>query len=238
MSSDKTWVTVHTSSPHLPPSASRPHVTTPRLLIRPLQASDLDDLHKLRTQPDVMRWSAAGRVDLDTTETAQKLADSLPPRGDIQTFNCAVCWRETGEFVGIGGVYRLNRVDVGVTGDTEGFGWPELGYMILQEYWGMGLATEFVKAFLQMWEELERKPIEIQVNRNTLVGDNAITGGSPDTTPTVREELVAVIDAANIASQRILEKDGFERFVEFEEHQQDPNKTLTLHGYRWFSSTV
>lgn len=240
--SSDTWVTVHSSTPHLPSSASRPPVTTLRLLIRPLQASDLAGLHKLRTQPDVMRWSVAGRTDFDTDETAQKLACFLPPK-DNQAFNCAICWKETGDFIGIGGMYQLNRVDLDLDLDVNGsgppdeggFGWPELGYMFLKEYWGMGLATEFLKAFLQMWQGLERTPVEMRVNRLSLVDDSVVTddGGGSDTAA-VKERLVAVVDAANGASQRILEKCGFDKFAEFEQrHPQDPDKTLTLHGFRW-----
>lgn len=226
---EETWVTVHTTTPKLPPSASRPHVTTPRLLIRPLQASDLDGLHKLRTQPEVMRWSVAGRIDKDKDETAQKLAWFLPPNNDTKTFNCAMCWRETGEFIGIGGMHQRNRVGMDV-GAEESFGWPELGYMFVKEYWGMGLATEFVRAFVQMWEVLEREPVEMTINRKSLVDDNVPSG----TVPTVKGQLIAMIDKTNTASEKILRKCGFEKFIEFEEsHQKRSNQTLTLQGFRW-----
>lgn len=222
---EPTWVTVHTTSPHLPPSASRPHITTSRLLIRPLQPSDLDGLHKLRTQPEVMRWSSAGRVDADRQETAQTLARFLPPT-DTHSFNCAVCWRETGHLIGIGGMHKREGA----------FGWPEIGYMFIREYWNMGLGTEFLKAFVPIWESLEREPVETRVHRMSLVGDDSLVEG-PNTAPTAKEQLHAVVEATNTPSQRVLQKCRFDKFVEFEEsHQQDAHNILTLHGYRWVPS--
>lgn len=226
----ETWVTVHTTTPSLPPSASRRHVTTPRLLIRPIQASDLDSLHRLRSQPEVMYWSAAGRVDANKEETAQKISCFLPPN-DTQAFNCAMCWKETGEVIGMGGMHQRNRVGVD-DGAEESFGWPEIGYMFVKEYWGMGLASEFLMAFQQMWAELERKPLDLRVRSKSLVERPSDTAAI-----TAKEELIAVAEATNAASMRILHKRGFEKFVEFEQsHQQDPDKILKLHGYRWFPS--
>lgn len=183
-----------------------------------------------------MRWSSAGRVDANKEETAQKLSCFLPPT-DTQSFNCAMCWRETGEFIGIGGMHKRNCVgfDSGAEDEREGaFGWPEIGYMFLKEYWNIGLGTEFLKAFMQMWESLEREPVEMRVNSMSLVGDNSLVEG-PNTAPTAKEQLHAVIEATNTPSQRVLQKCWFDKFAEFEEsHQQDTNDILTLHGYRWF----
>lgn len=235
-----TWVTVHTTTPHLPPSNARTHVTTPRLLIRPLQPSDLDSLHKLRTQPEVMCWSAAGRVDADREETAQKLLPFLAHNDDTpSSLNCALCWRKTGEVIGMGGMHLLNRVgdDDGDALPEKGFGWPEIGYMFRSEYWGMGLGTEFVGAFLQIWEGLERKPVEMRVSVSSLGDDSVVTGGAGrigTIAATAKEQLIAVVESRNAASARILQKCGFEKFVDFKQkHQQDPNNILTLHGYRW-----
>lgn len=105
--------------------------------------------------------------------------------------------------------------------------------MFMKEYWGKGLATEFVTGFLKAWGELERKPIEMKVNKTTLEGQN--NNIAVDETVSAREMLVAITDLTNGASQRILEKCGFERFTVFEEkHRENPELTLKLAGYRWF----
>lgn len=230
------WTTVFTTLPNLGPSSARTHTTTARLLIRPLLASDLDGLHALRTQPEVMAWSAVGRIDYDLAETADKLAQFLPPH-DTSTFNCAMCLKETGELIGCGGVHKLNRENGrdGV-GPVGGYGWPELGYMFKKEYWGCGLASEFVEAFLGMWEELPRKEVELRVNAKSVVERASSGRGGEDGPKKVAEEvLIAIIDPTNGASQRILDKCGFAKFDAFtEKHGENPEKHLELFTYRYF----
>lgn len=214
----ETWAAVRTTIPRLPSSSARSVVTTPRLLIRPIEASDLDALHGLRTQPEVMVWTAAGRVDSDKDETASVLAAFLPPH-DAEAFNCTLCLRETGEPIGMGGVHRMNT--------DKDYGWPEIGYMFKKEHWGKGLATEFVVAFLRMWDGLERVPIQLNVNPKTLATDDGQQ-------TTVREQLLATADAKNVASQRILIKCGFEPFDDFEEENaRDPTKVVRLLTFRY-----
>lgn len=215
----ETWTAVHTTLPRLAPSSARSIVTTQRLLIRPIIASDLDALHGLRTQPEVMRWTAAGCVDSNKDATASVLAAFLPPH-DAEAFNCTMCLRETGEPIGMGGVHRMNT--------NQDYGWPEIGYMFKKEHWGKGLATEFVVAFLRMWDGLERVPIELNVNPKTLATDDGQR-------TTVKEQLLATADATNAASQRILTKCGFEAFDKFEEEDpQDPTKVVQLVTFRYF----
>lgn len=105
------FVLVNTTLPSLPlpRNAERPDVVTERLVLRALRADDLHAHHKLRTQPEVMIWTSTGRPDKDLTETQSKLDPFLPPK-DAETFNFAICWRETGEFIGIGGSHRLKGV--------------------------------------------------------------------------------------------------------------------------------
>lgn len=228
MATTDAWTTVRTTLPHpLPPSSARTHTVTARLLLRPLFASDLDALHALRTQPEVMAWTAVRRIDRSKEETATVLARFLPP-SDTETFNCAICLRDTGELIGCGGIHRLNRDDGRDALLPEGsYGWPELGYMFKKEYWGGGMATEFVEAFLAMWEALQRQPVEMRVNAKT-----AVASGAP--TP-AKEVLVAIIDPKNGASRRILDKCGFEKFDVFKERDKhDPHGECELCAFRYF----
>lgn len=232
MATTDPWTRVSTTRPHpLPSSADRTPTRTSRLLLRPLAASDLEGLYLLTTQHEVMRWTAAGRVHASREETKKKLAEFLPPN-DTKTFNCAICLRETGELVGIGGVHRLSSEDEGLNGvELEGeYGWPELGYMFKQEFWGQGLATEFVTAFLSIWEQLPRESLQLEVNRKSLE-EQAVE----QVEMVVREELVAIVDASNEASQRILQKCGFGQFDTFtEKHREDRNKCVELLSFRYF----
>lgn len=230
------WARITTTLPHpLPSSADRTPTLTSRLLIRPLAATDLDGFHLLASNYEVMKWTAAGRAHTDHEETRKKLNQFLPPN-DLKTFNCAICLRETGEFVGIGGVHQFSQVVEeeeeeeklhSVLNPQHGYGWPELGYLMRQEYWGKGLATEFVMAFLGMWKQLHRARVEVEVKTKGLVDDG--------TSASAKEVLIAIVDRTNVASQRILQKCGFERFDDFTEKDgEDPDKSVELISYRHF----
>ncbi|KAM0257751.1 hypothetical protein ACHAQJ_004202 [Trichoderma viride] len=212
------WATIKTTLPGrpLPPNSSRAPVITDRLVIQALAPEDAQSLHILRTQPQVMANSPQGRVDRDLEETRPKLNSFLPPH-DQTTYNFAICLKETGEMIGIGGCHNLFSI----------FGWPAIGYMIREEFWGQGLATEFVQAWLEMWCRLPRAEAEFEVDQRTLRdGDEEIL-----------EQVTAFTVSDNIGSQRVLEKSGFERFLSWEEADlRNPDVQVTLMGYRYLPS--
>ncbi|KAL8393418.1 hypothetical protein RB595_003259 [Gaeumannomyces hyphopodioides] len=216
------FVVVNTTLPSLPlpRNAERADVVTERLVLRALRAEDLNAIHVLRTQPEVMVWTTTGRGDKDIAETQAKLDLSLPPN-DVETFNCAICWRETGEVIGVGGSHRFKGA----------YGWPELGYMIRKEFWGRGLATEMVKAFLDAYVKLPRAPAQLRVDRRSVV---ATTAGQQQQEPVeAREVLVALVETSNERSHGVLMKCGLERFNEFAEPDlRDTSKTLGIVAYR------
>lgn len=202
----------------LPLNASRSPVTTERLLIRALIPEDARSLHILRTQPEVMANSPQGRPDKDLEETQQRLSPFLPPNEEA-TYNCAICLKDTGELIGIGGCHKLRSM----------FGWPAIGYMIRNEFWGQGLATEFVKAWLAMWCELPRAEAELEIDHRTL-----LPGEDEESEESSPEQVTAFTLLDNVGSQRVLEKAGFERFLAWEETDlRDSDLQVTLIGYRY-----
>ncbi|KAJ5096410.1 hypothetical protein NUU61_005766 [Penicillium alfredii] len=217
------FVTIKTSLPTLPLPANtmRPILTTDRLLIRPLASSDLEALHTLRTQPEVMKWTTAGRIDHDLKETHAKLDLFLPPN-DTRTANCAICLKGSGEFIGIGGCHLYPGCH----------GWPEIGYMLQQEVWGRGLATEFLSVWLPFWGRLSRSEREMRVRRDMLAVSEK---GDANVVPVVRERLVAITEASNLASQKVLLKAGFESFCGFAEVDATaPGGTVQLVAFCYF----
>ncbi|KAK1595886.1 acetyltransferase [Colletotrichum navitas] len=207
------FVTVRTSLPTipLPPHASRLPMVTERLILRPLSLDDLQPLHVLRTQPEVMKWSAAGRVDADMEETRAKLAQNLPPN-DADNYDFSICLRLTGEWIGIGGCKRAAGGELG---------WPEIGYMLQKDYWGSGYATEFVEAFLGAWWSLPRSECEVNVDKATVPGHLA--------GDVVNEIITAVTEPGNFASQKILSKWGFKKLKVWKEEVRE-GTTLVGHG--------
>ncbi|KAI7786679.1 hypothetical protein LA080_002790 [Diaporthe eres] len=225
------WVSVRTTLPILPQSLDRPHTTTPRLVLRPFIPSDLDALYTLRQQPQVMQWTTAGRVDADREETASKLALFLAPN-DTKTFNCAICLRDTGELIGQGGVHAFEQPPDDAAAGPQ-LGWPEVGYMIRKEHWGKGIATEFLAAFLEMWTRLPREGV---VGRKVTASSVGAAGGAATV---VDEQLVAVIDGTNVASQKILERCGLESFMSYRDiDMRAPDKMIHLVAYRYFPNAT
>jgi len=208
------FVSVKSTLPIFPRSSERQDFATERLIIRPFRQEDLEGLHGLRTQIEVMVNTGQGRNDRDRDETQKKLELHLPPN-DLTTFNCAILDRASGAFIGSGGCHRI----------AAGFGWPEIGYMFRTEYWGKGLATEFVRGFLELYVKLPRREAEVLVHPAT------VAAGAERS----EELLVALTTYDNVQSQRILAKAGFERFLEFTEPDlRDPSVNVGLYGFRWY----
>ena len=160
---------------------------TSRLLLRPMQTSDLENFHLLRTQIEVMRWTSTGNVDTDKEATRIWINRSLPPN-DATTFNFAI-EELSAPGVAIGSV-GLHLFDP-----------PECGYMLRSQYWRRGYATEAFRRWLQAWWELPRREIVIE--------DPNLESESDAEAVVVPEVLTAVIAAENAASARILEATGF-----------------------------
>lgn len=199
----------------LPTNNERAAVTTNRLTIRALQPTDLEAFYALRTEEDVMKWTSAGRIDRDIEETRAKLNPFLSPN-DTATFNCAICLKDTGEFIGIGGCHLF----------PAEHGWPEVGYMLRKEFWGRGLGSEFLNAWLRMWSDLPRRERESRVQRKMVAGEGEVD-----------EHLIAITEESNVPSQKVLRKAGFEKFREWTEGSEgDGKRIVKLVAFRFFPS--
>ncbi|KAK0641269.1 GNAT domain-containing protein [Cercophora newfieldiana] len=164
-----------------------------------------------------MQNNPQGRPDTSPEETLPRLNAFLEPN-DATTYNFAICLRDTEEMIGLGGCHRLDSL----------FGWPVVGYQLRKEYWGRGLATEFLRAWLGAWCKLPRGEVERRVHPGSVV-EVPGEGGRV-------EEVIsswALID--NVASQRVLEKGGLELFlVQREADLRDKDKEVELRVYRYF----
>ncbi|KAK4147891.1 GNAT domain-containing protein [Dichotomopilus funicola] len=222
------FIRVRTTVPRrpLPPNAVRQPIYTERLVLRTLTMDDLPDVRILRTQPEVMHWTAAGVPDGDLEQTRSRLMPFLPP-GDGVTYNFGIYDRATGEFVGMGGSHQFR----------SSLGWPEIGYMIKKEYWGKGLGTELVKGWLGAWEALEREEVELEVDARTIDEEEkaavAASGGL------VRERLIAITATGNDKSQGVLQKAGFEWFLTWlaldSVKGSGPESLIELPSFRYFT---
>jgi RimJ/RimL family protein N-acetyltransferase len=106
-----------------------PTLETARLVLRPLEASDLDDYARMMADPDVARF-LGGEV-ADRVESWRILA-LLVGHGVLRGFtNHAVVERSTGRFLGRAGLWQPE-------------GWPglEVGWALDRAAWGHGYASE------------------------------------------------------------------------------------------------
>ncbi|KAI0127630.1 GNAT domain-containing protein [Xylariales sp. AK1849] len=198
----------------LPPNSERQPIRTKRLLIRPLQQDDLKALYALRTQPEAMTGTTLGRPDRDIEETQRALDFFLPP-SDIEAYLFGVFHTATAELIGEGGVHALA---------SSMCGWPEIGNKFKKGYWGQGYATEFLRGFLESWWTLPRSNVEIKVHPSTTEGSHLAA-----------EHVYANTELDNLGSQKVLEKLGFARFLEWSEPDTQEHRLgepVDLVGYK------
>ena len=113
------------------------NATTERLVLRPAELTDLDDLARLFADPEVMRFSLNGTVDREfVRERLEKQRELFRERGwGMHVLEL----RDDGRFVGVAGIAPQEVDEV-----TE----PEIGYRLVPEFWGRGLAPEAVRAWI------------------------------------------------------------------------------------------
>ncbi|KAI3338173.1 acetyltransferase domain-containing protein [Ustulina deusta] len=218
-------IQVKTTWPTVPPNIDRAPIRTERLLIRPFDPSDVEAVHELRTQPEVMQWTSVGVVDKDVDQSRVFVERFLPPK-DLETYNFAVVY--------LGDVAKGEDTDgvlIGTAGAHQtrnAIGWPEIGYMYRKEYWRKGLGTEFLRAFIKAWWALPRNEIQLEVDAASVEGRGERNGSDVIQVP---EILTAIIEAENIGSRRVLEKAGFREYQRWTEPDsragfEDSNATL------------
>jgi RimJ/RimL family protein N-acetyltransferase len=178
-----------------------PKLTASHLILRPLLLSDLEAYYALRSDLGAMTTGTVkGKPDANIDESLAKLQDRQPPYQ-----NSHACFGiflkkpdgSEGELIGEGGMHSFF---------SERSGWPELGYKFKKEHWGKGYATEFVKTFLEFWVSLPRTETRIEVALSS------VKDGSGRLRPEGTEQVIACTLVDNWASQRVLEKVGFESF--------------------------
>jgi RimJ/RimL family protein N-acetyltransferase len=108
---------------------------TPRLVLRPFAAGDGPLVHRVYSDPEVMRYVATGPMaDLSVTERLLQDYDAHQKRLGYSFW--AVIERASGELIGDAGLYRTPAGEV------------ELGYTLGTAWWGRGYATEAASAWL------------------------------------------------------------------------------------------
>ena len=156
---------------------------TDRLTFRYVNPDDAPLLHKLNHAPGVMKYLQRVPPSLDelvsrTIPERIQMAEDFPGHGMWLAF-----LRGSGEFVG-----RFSlRPNSPKPGDTE------IGYGLMPEYWGMGLASEAARELLRYAFESLRA-----------------------------DRLVAITMFVNQPSRNVMERIGLKHVRTFHEHFDDP----------------
>jgi RimJ/RimL family protein N-acetyltransferase len=117
---------------------------TPRLLLTPIAATDFDDLVRMYSNPQVMATLGGVRT---SEQARQNLAAMLAHWQEHGFGWWAVRDRVSGQFAGRGGLRHAM---------VEGRPEVEVGYGLLPEFWGRGLATELALESVRVgFEELK-----------------------------------------------------------------------------------
>jgi RimJ/RimL family protein N-acetyltransferase len=98
---------------------------TARLVLRPKEAGDVDAIHAMVSEWEVVRWTASWPWPPERAFTEERVRGGQPDGGLIATV------LRDGEVIGMASVVRA-----------------ELGYMLAPAAWGQGFATEACTALL------------------------------------------------------------------------------------------
>ncbi len=114
-------------------------LTTPRLHIRELLTTDLENMHALNSIPEVDEYNTLGLPDSITT-TQALLENCITRNAAVPRTSYILCIEhvQTGAFMGLAG---LNVKDAKYRS-------AELWYKFDPQYWGKGYATEMAKCLI------------------------------------------------------------------------------------------
>lgn len=111
---------------------------TKRLVLRPWEEGDVEDLYRYASHPDV--GPIAGWAVHTSVENSREIIRGVLSASETY----AVVLKETGRPVGSIGLMRGGASNIGIP-DTEG----EIGYWIGVPYWGRGLIPEAVREMVR-----------------------------------------------------------------------------------------
>ncbi|KAF9634527.1 hypothetical protein BFW01_g5422 [Lasiodiplodia theobromae] len=108
-----------------------------------MRLDDVADMHLLRERPEVMKYTPTGPAT-DVSQTEEWV------RGCLSRSNC---YNFTIELLPTDPEHTTTTKVIGVLGAARA---PEIGYLLHPDYWGKGITTEAVTAFLPLfWKKYD-----------------------------------------------------------------------------------
>lgn len=122
-------------------------IETERLLLRPQRIEDFEQLHALTASEEMYRY-LGGQASME--ENYRRLLAVVGAWSVFGFDRFAVFERKSGDLVGTCGIFRQMR------GLGEGFdGYPEAGWIIRSDRWGLGYAGEAMRAVVDWFERTQ-----------------------------------------------------------------------------------
>lgn len=109
---------------------------TPRLHLRPLALSDWEVYRVMQGSEQVMRYIKPVGTEEEIRAELERIVGHYQT-DDLFYQIAGVEWKETGELIGLAGIYKNQKEEY------------EIAYRFLEAYWGQGLGTEVVKGILR-----------------------------------------------------------------------------------------
>ena len=154
-------------------------IETTRLYLREMIVSDASDLYALNLDPDVIRYT--GDRAFDSIQDAYHFLEKYDHYENYGFGRWAVIRKQDDAFLGWCGIKYSSSIDE-----------YDIGYRLMQRYWGNGYATEAAKACIDWaFEELHLR---------TILGRSM---------------------GENVASLRVLEKLGLQYIKTIQENKED-----------------
>lgn len=107
-----------------------PEIKTKRLLLRPFQPDDLENVFRGLSHPDIIPYYGVRYDSLDATKAQMEFFFDLEKNGTGMWW--AICSLDNSIFYGAGGLNSLSKEHKKA----------EIGFWLLPEYWGKGILSE------------------------------------------------------------------------------------------------
>lgn len=128
-------------------------ISTEKLLLKPVELSDLQNLHNLRTNPQVAKY--IGRDINKSPEETRQFIEMVKKN----KFYFTIKTIDQNEFVGTITLWNIDRSKK----------YAELGYELLPQFQGKGLMSEAVEALLKYaFDEMGIEAIEAYTHRENV----------------------------------------------------------------------
>ncbi len=117
------------------------HIETPRLILRELRPEDDHGMFELDSNPAVLTYlGGAPQTDIEQSREVIRFVQSQYENYGIGRF--AMVLKDTNEFMGWAGLKYVTE------SINDHINYHDIGYRLIERYWGKGYATEAARASL------------------------------------------------------------------------------------------